>query len=116
MARLGDLTSAGPEFCELIDIPRVIDLLKVIIHHELRLENTYGYIRRKGFAGLRMHGGGSFDSNGQDMTLMYSPLQWPHLQRPHRRGLQPHRRQRRGRRFRLRPRQPQGQLPRFPRR
>ena len=71
MARLGDLTSAGPEFCELIDIPRVIDLLKVIIHHELRLENTYGYIRRKGFAGLQMHGGGSFDSNGQDMTLMY---------------------------------------------
>ena len=71
MARLGDLTSAGPEFCELIDIPRVIDLLKVIIHHELRLENTYGYIRRKGFPGLRMHGGGSFDSNGQDMTLMY---------------------------------------------
>ena len=71
MARLGDLTSAGPEFCELIDIPRVIDLLKVIVHHELRLENTYGFIRRKGFPGLKMHGGGSFDSNGQDMTLMY---------------------------------------------
>ena len=71
LARLGDLTSAGTEFCALIDIPRVIDILKVIIHHELRLENSYGYIRRKGFAGLPLHGGGSFDSNGQDLTLMY---------------------------------------------
>ncbi|MDE0027317.1 MAG: phytanoyl-CoA dioxygenase family protein [Spirochaetaceae bacterium] len=71
LARLGDLTSAGPEFCELIDIPRVIDLLRVIVHHQLRLENTYAYVRRKGFPGLRMHGGGSFDSNGQDLTLMY---------------------------------------------
>jgi hypothetical protein len=71
LGRLGDLTSAGPEFCELIDIPRVIDLLKVIIHHQLRLENTYAYVRRKGFPGLPMHGGGSFDSNGQDLTLMY---------------------------------------------
>ena len=71
MARLGDLTSADTVFCELIDIPRIIDLLKVIIHDQLRLENTYGFIRRKGFPGLKMHGGGAFDSNGQDMTLMY---------------------------------------------
>ena len=70
-ANLGDLTSAGAEFCALIDIPRVIDILKVIIHHELRLEISYGYIRRKGFAGLTLHGGGEFDSNGQDLTLMY---------------------------------------------
>ena len=28
-ANLGDLTSAGAEFCALIDIPRVIDVLKV---------------------------------------------------------------------------------------
>ena len=71
LARLGDLTSASTEFCALIDIPRVIDVLKVIIHHELRLENSYGYIRRKGFPGLPLHGGGEYDSNGQDLTLMY---------------------------------------------
>ena len=70
-ASLGDLTSAGAEFCALIDIPRVIDVLKAIIHHELRLEISYGYIRRKGFPGLPLHGGGEFDSNGQDLTLMY---------------------------------------------
>ena len=68
---LGDLTSAGPEFAELIDIPVIIDILKEIIHHELRLEITYAYIRSKGFPGLEMHGGGAFDSNGQDITLMY---------------------------------------------
>ena len=68
---LGDLTSADAAFCELIDLPPVIDILKEIIHHELRLEIAYGLIRRKGFGGLKLHGGGSFDSNGQDITLMY---------------------------------------------
>jgi ectoine hydroxylase-related dioxygenase (phytanoyl-CoA dioxygenase family) len=71
VARLGDLTSVHTDFCELIDIPAVISILQEIVHDQLRLENTYGYIRRKGFVGLDMHGGGAFDSNGQDLTLMY---------------------------------------------
>ena len=71
VGRLGDLTSVHTDFCGLIDIPRVVEVLSQIIHDQLRLENTYGYIRRKGFPGLKMHGGGAFDSNGQDMTLMY---------------------------------------------
>ena len=71
VATLADLTSAHTDFCELIDLRPVIEVLKVIVHDQLRLENTYGYIRRKGFEGLPLHGRGVFDSNGQDITLMY---------------------------------------------
>lgn len=68
---ISDLTSIGPIFSELIDIPKVIDILKVIIHNQLRLEVSYALVRKKGFSGLKLHGGGEFDSNGQDITLMY---------------------------------------------
>ena len=53
---VGDLTSADPIFANLIDLPPVIDILKAIINPQLRLEISYARIRRRGYAGLEMHG------------------------------------------------------------
>ena len=58
---LGDLTSIGPIFADLIDLRTVLDVLHAVIHSELRLENTYARVRRKGDKGLDLHGGGHWD-------------------------------------------------------
>ena len=63
----GDLPSIGPLFADLIDLPPVIDILTEIIGPQLRLEIAYALIRRKGFAGLSLHGGGG----GVDPHFMY---------------------------------------------
>ena len=68
---VGDLSCAGQPFTDLIDLPPVIDILQEVIHHELRLEIAYCFIRHKGFAGQNLHGGGHWDADGQDYTLMY---------------------------------------------
>lgn len=65
------LPSAAPVFADLIDLPPVIDVLQTVIHKELRLETAYGAIRRKGFKGLNLHGGGHFDGGGQDFNFPY---------------------------------------------
>ena len=64
---VGDLTSIGPMFADLIDLPPVIGILSEIISPQLRLEVTYARIRRKGFGGLNLHGGGG----GVDPNFMY---------------------------------------------
>ena len=64
---VGDLTSIGPIFADLIDLPPVIDILTEIINPQLRLEISYAIIRRKGFTGLDLHGGG----NGLDPNFTY---------------------------------------------
>ena len=64
---VGDLTSIGPTFADLIDLPPVIDILTGIISPQLRLEITYGRIRRKGYGGLNLHGGGG----GVDPNFTY---------------------------------------------
>ncbi|MEM7029644.1 MAG: phytanoyl-CoA dioxygenase family protein, partial [Chloroflexota bacterium] len=56
---VGDLTSADPLFADLIDLPPIVDILKEIIDPQLRLEISYGRIRRKGYGGLDLHGNGS---------------------------------------------------------
>ena len=59
---VGDLTSIGPLFADLIDLPPVIDILQEIINPQLRLEIAYARIRRRGYGGLELHGGdGSID-------------------------------------------------------
>ena len=68
---LGDLTSIGPVFADLIDLTPVLDVLHTVIHHELRLEISYTRVRRKGFKGLNLHGGGHWDGGGQDKNFMY---------------------------------------------
>lgn len=69
--RLADITSVGPVFADLIDLPPVIDVLKEVIHRELRLEISYAFIRKNGFSGLDLHGGGHWDGNGQDLQFTY---------------------------------------------
>ena len=64
---VGDLTSADPIFANLIDLPPVIDILKAIINPKLRLEISYARIRRRGYAGLEIHGGG----DGVDPIFSY---------------------------------------------
>ena len=64
---IGDLTSIGPIFADLIDLPPVIEILNTIISNQLRLEVSYGRIRRKGYAGLNLHGGGG----GVDPNFTY---------------------------------------------
>jgi hypothetical protein len=64
---VGDLTSIGSIFADLIDLAPVIDILNEIISPQLRLEVTYALIRRKGFGGLDLHGGGG----GVDPNFMY---------------------------------------------
>ena len=64
---VGDLPSMGPLFADLIDLPPVIDVLTRIIGPQLRLEIAYALIRRKGFGGLSLHGGGG----GVDPHFMY---------------------------------------------
>ncbi len=68
---LGDLTSIGPIFADLIDLRTVLDVLHAVIHSELRLENTYARVRRKGDKGLDLHGGGHWDGGGQDRLFLY---------------------------------------------
>jgi hypothetical protein len=58
---VGDLTSIGPTFADLIDLPPVIDILTEVISPQLRLEISYGRIRRKGYGGLNLHGGARDD-------------------------------------------------------
>jgi hypothetical protein len=70
-SHMGSLWNAGPPFTDLIDLPPVVEILKEVIHHELRLESSYCFIRHKGFRGLKLHGGGHWDSDGQDLILMY---------------------------------------------
>ncbi len=64
---VGDLPTMGPLFADLIDLPPVIDVLTRIIGPQLRLEIAYALIRRKGFGGLSLHGGG----DGVDPHFMY---------------------------------------------
>ena len=64
---VGDLTSVDPIFADLIDLPPVIDILKAIINPQLRLEIAYARIRRRGYAGLEIHGGG----DGVDPIFSY---------------------------------------------
>lgn len=64
---VGDLTSADPLFANLIDLPPVIDVLQEIIDPMLRLEIAYARIRRRGYDGLEMHGGG----DGVDPVFSY---------------------------------------------
>lgn len=64
---VGDLTSADPLFADLIDLPPVIDILKEIIDPQLRLEIAYARIRRRGYKGLDLHGGG----DGVDPIFTY---------------------------------------------
>ena len=101
---VGDLTSIGPTFADLIDLPPVIDILTEIISPQLRLEISYGRIRRKGYGGLNLHGGARDDI---DPNFTYQHSNGKNLRRPHRRFLQPDRRQRRGRWIRVRSRQSQ---------
>jgi hypothetical protein len=54
---IGDLTSLGPLFANLIDLPPVVDILTEIINPRLRLEVAYARLRRKGYEGLHLHGG-----------------------------------------------------------
>lgn len=70
-ASLGDLTSIGPLFADLIDLPPVLDVLHTVIHRELRLEISYAFVRRRGFKGLNLHGGGHWDGAGQDLQFTY---------------------------------------------
>ncbi|MDP6356219.1 MAG: phytanoyl-CoA dioxygenase family protein [Planctomycetota bacterium] len=70
-SHVGSLWNAGPPFTGLIDLPPVVDILHEVIHHEVRLESAYCFIRHKGFRGLNLHGGGHWDADGQDYTLMY---------------------------------------------
>lgn len=65
---VGDLTSIGPIFANLIDLPSVIDILTEIISPQLRLEVAYARIRRKGYGGLNLHGGARDDI---DPNFMY---------------------------------------------
>lgn len=65
---VGDLTSIGPDFADLIDLPPVIDILTEIINPQLRLEIAYGRIRRKDYGGLNLHGGARTDI---DPNFMY---------------------------------------------
>ena len=55
---VSDLPSVGTLFADLIDQPAVIDILTEIIGPQLRLEIAYALIRRNGFGGLPLHGGG----------------------------------------------------------
>ncbi|MDA0839084.1 MAG: phytanoyl-CoA dioxygenase family protein [Planctomycetota bacterium] len=70
-SHVGSLWNAGLPFTDLIDLPPVIEILHEIIHHEIRLESAYCFIRHKGYRGLNLHGGGHWDANGQDYNLMY---------------------------------------------
>ena len=54
---IGDLTSIGPLFADLIDLAPVVDILTEIISPRLRLEVAYARIRKKGYKGLHLHGG-----------------------------------------------------------
>ena len=54
---IGDLTSIGRLFADLIDLPPVVDILTEIINPRLRLEVAYARIRKKGYEGLHLHGG-----------------------------------------------------------
>lgn len=65
---IGDLTSIGPLFADLIDLPSVVDILTEIISPRLRLEVAYARIRGKGYEGLHLHGG---DQGDIDPNFMY---------------------------------------------
>jgi hypothetical protein len=51
------LWEAGEPFITMIDLPKIIELLKLIIGPLLRLETAYSFVRHKGGPPLEMHGG-----------------------------------------------------------
>jgi hypothetical protein len=56
-ARFGEFLSWGKPFCDLLDHPRIMPLLKFILGDGFRLDHYYGIYMREGTSRLRLHGG-----------------------------------------------------------
>ncbi len=56
-ARFGGFLSWGKPFCDLLDHPRIMPLLKFILGDSFRLDHYYGIYMRDGTSRLRLHGG-----------------------------------------------------------
>jgi hypothetical protein len=73
--RFGRAAGSGPEgtgflnwgqpFCDLLDHPRILPLLRVMLGDYIRLDRIYGIHMRKGTDGLVLHGGGAPYSPGE---------------------------------------------------
>jgi hypothetical protein len=55
----------GQPFCDLLDHPRILPLLRFMLGDYIRLERIYGIHMRQGTGGLFLHGGGTPYSPGE---------------------------------------------------
>lgn len=56
-ARFGNFLNWGKPFCDLLDHPKLLPYLKVILGDGFRLDHYYGIYLRKGTGPLNLHGG-----------------------------------------------------------
>lgn len=72
-ARFGNFLNWGKPFCDLLDHPKLLPYLKVILGDGFRLDHYYGIYLRKGTGLLNLHGG----------NTPYDPPEYYHFRNGH---------------------------------
>lgn len=72
-ARFGNFLDWGKPFCDLLDHPRLMPYLKVILGDGFRLDHYYGIYLRQGTGPLNLHGG----------NTPYDPPEYYHFRNGH---------------------------------